>query len=105
MDDRRLDRITRTVAASGNRRDVLKGLLGIGAGAGVAGTFLGHGTEAARLGFSGPVFPTWTPCVRDYKGGYVDSLGYCCDPTSDGAFTGHCCPMSPSGEVIGVCVG
>jgi len=121
MEDRRFDRITRSMATSRTRRDVLKGLLGIGAGAVAAGVVLGQRTEAARRGFTGPTFPTWTPCVRDYKGdccasgvlasgicctnGYVDSLGYCCDPTSEGAFTGHCCPMSPSGDVIGECAG
>ena len=120
MDDHRFDALTRSLASGRNRRDVVKGLLGIGAGALVAGALSGQKTEAARRGFGGLVFPAWTPCRRDYKGdccasgvlagdicctnGYVDSLGYCCDPVPEGPFTGHCCPMSPSGEVIGECV-
>jgi hypothetical protein len=122
MDDRRFDSITRSIGTSRTRRDALKGLLGIGAGTVAAGALLGQRTEAARRGFSGPVFPTWTPCVRDSNGvccrsgvvaegvccskGYVSGQGYCCDPDDPGApYIGHCCPVSPSGEVIGECVG
>src|SRR5215207_5722521 len=108
MDDRRFDTFVRSLAVGHTRRDVLKRLLGVGTGAVAVVALPGHATEAARRGFSGPTFPTWTPCLRDAYGaccasgvlepggiccanGMTDSLGYCCDPNSGGGWTGCCC--------------
>jgi hypothetical protein len=121
MDDRRFDGLTRALATGRNRREVMKGLLGIGAGAVAGGALFGQGTEAARRGFSGPVFPTFTPCQRDINGvccasgvfepggicctnGMIDSLGYCCDPNSGGGWTGCCCTASPGPGGVQECV-
>ncbi len=124
MDDRRFDTIARALATGHNRRDVLKRLLGVSAGAaGLAGVAVvtEQPVEAARRGFSGPTFPTWTPCVRDANGvccasgvlepggiccttGRSDSLGYCCDPNSEGAWTGCCCAPPPANGGIQECV-
>ncbi len=121
MDDRRFDSLTRSIAVGRNRRDVLKRLLGVGVAAVAVAALPEHATEAARRGFSGPTFPTFTPCVRDAQGaccasgvlepgGFccansrTDSLGYCCDPNSGGAWTGCCCTPPPTNGGIQECV-
>jgi hypothetical protein len=113
MDDRRFDTLARALAGTHNRRDLLKRLLGMGAGAAAVVALPGHATEAARRGFSGPTFPTVTPCLRDNQGrccdsgvfepggfcctnSMTDSLGYCCDPNSGGAWIGCCCTPPPT---------
>lgn len=56
MDDRRFDSIARSLASGTNRRQILKGLLGLGAGSIVA-TVTVTETDAARRGYSGPSTP------------------------------------------------
>ncbi len=121
MDDRRFDSLSRALASTHNRRDLLKRVLGMGAGAAAVVALPRHATEAARRGFSGPTFPTETPCLRDAHGvccasGVLDSgricctnsmtdgLGYCCDPYSGVAWTGCCCMPPPPDGGIQVCV-
>jgi hypothetical protein len=58
MDGRRFDEMTRSLAASANRRRVLKGMLGLGSVA-LAGSRLD--ARAARRGFAGPGRSTPTP--------------------------------------------
>jgi hypothetical protein len=61
MDDRRFDSIARSLAEGHSRREVLKGLLGLG-GVAAAGIAIASGdVEAARRGFSGPTIPTPPP--------------------------------------------
>lgn len=121
MDDRRFDTLARSLATGRSRRDLLKRVLGGSAGVVAAGTLGSRSTEAARRGFSGPTFPTWTPCVRDAQGacctsgvlepggfccanGMTDSFGYCCDPNSGGAWTGCCCTPPPTSGGLQECV-
>lgn len=56
MDQHRFDEITRKIGRGVSRRALLKSLLGL-SGVTAAGAVL-HDAEAARRGFSGPVFPT-----------------------------------------------
>jgi hypothetical protein len=121
MDDRDFDRFSRSLASGRSRRALLKGALGLGAAALTGVAWSQRGTEAARRGFSGPTFPTWTPCLRDAHGeccasgvfepgeiccanGMIDSLGYCCDPNSGGAWTGCCCTQPPADGGTQECV-
>jgi hypothetical protein len=66
MDNRRFDTVVRNLAPGASRRALLKGLLGLG-GVVAAGVEL-HQADAARRGFSGPVFPavvpTEPPCIN-----------------------------------------
>lgn len=59
MDDRRFDTVVRNLASGTSRRTLLKGILGLG-GVAAVGVEL-HQADAARRGFSGPVFPTEVP--------------------------------------------
>jgi hypothetical protein len=80
MDDRRFDSFVKTVATRSNRRRLLTGMLGLGAGAVVA-SIATDSTEAARRGFAGPTLPT-PPAMCTSDG----------DPCSDGSeCCSHCC--------------
>ena len=60
MDQDRFDSLAKSVTLRSNRRRMLKGLLGLGAGAAVASVALSP-AEAARRGFSRPTLPIVTP--------------------------------------------
>jgi hypothetical protein len=60
MDEIRFDDAAKAVAERRSRREVLKGLLGLGVAATVASVGI-DGSDAARRGFSGPPFPGKTP--------------------------------------------
>ena len=66
MDDRRFDAIARNLASGTSRRSLLKGILGLGSL--IGGVAQLHNADAARRGFSGPVFPplvpTEPPCIN-----------------------------------------
>ena len=115
MDDQRFDSLVRSLASGGSRRQVLKGMLGIGVVLG--GAAATQGADAARRGFAGPTFPTLTPCQpvcvgstcgrngcggtcscgdgRSCIGGnccYLDGQGQCC-PTGVFEDVDRCCPL------------
>lgn len=67
MDATKFDSLAKSLAEKQNRRQVLKGLVGI-SGAAVAGLVVKNGADAARRGFAGPLKPTPAPpapCVPD----------------------------------------
>lgn len=72
MDNRHFDELTRALAAAHNRRAVVRGLLGLGAGV-LAGAVSVSGTDAARRGFSGPKLPTPAPCTDGLCGDSCES--------------------------------
>ncbi len=80
MDDRRFDALVRTMASGSSRRQMVKGLLGLGAVVGAAA--LTQDAEAARRGFSGPKLPTPPPCVP------VCTEGICGGPDGCGGACG-----------------
>jgi hypothetical protein len=94
VEDRRFDAIARSLASGTSRRQVLKGLLGLGAGT-VAVTSAASVTDAARRGYPGPSFPappgdSCTPhCPENYCGG--DGCGGQCS-----CWAGWNC-MAPNG--------
>lgn len=56
MDNRRFDALTRSFATGSNRRQVLKGVLGLGVGTVAGARLLTGDVDAARRGYSGPSF-------------------------------------------------
>ncbi len=80
MDDRRFDSLVRTMASGASRRQVLKGLLGLGAGS-VGAAVVAGGADAARRGYSGPnVQPPpscYNTCRPDQCGGSDGCGGTC----------------------------
>jgi hypothetical protein len=63
VDDRRFDSLVRSLAVGGSRRQVLKAVLGLGAGATVGALAMVDEADAARRGFSGPrIFPCVPQC-------------------------------------------
>ena len=103
MDDRRFDSLARSLAAGRSRREVIKGMLGLG-GAAVAGIALASDdAQAARRGFSGPTLPTPT-CVPQCAGAVCggDGCGGACGECSgtatcfEGACFRSCDPSGPS---------
>jgi hypothetical protein len=85
MDDRRFDAFTRTLGSGASRRTLLRGLIGLGAGAATA-PIATSGVHAARRGSSGPTLPsgptpipTPPPCAE---------VGEAC---GDGCCSGNCC--------------
>src|SRR6476469_8292058 len=96
MDDRKFDTTARHLATGTSRRALLKGLLGLG---GVVAAGIGlHDAEAARRGFSGPVFPTLvpteTPCTNP---GSCASGQLCCDGFR--CCNGRCIPEADTCDV------
>jgi hypothetical protein len=79
MENRRFDALTRSLAAGGSRRAVLKGLLGIGAAA-VGGGALAGDVDAARRGFAGPRLPLGRPCTNGCPPNHTCIDGLCFDP-------------------------
>jgi hypothetical protein len=73
MDDRRFDALVRSLAAGRSRRQVLRGMLGLGGAAVASAAALPDHAHAARRGFSGPAFPT--PCVPNCDGTTCGSDG------------------------------
>lgn len=63
MDATLFDRLVVSMAGRRNRREVLKGILGLTVVGGTA-VVAADGAEAARRGFSGPPLPG-NPCVPD----------------------------------------
>ena len=66
MDDRQFDALVRSLAAGRSRRQVLKGMLGLGGAAAATAAALPDQADAARRGYSGPKFPT--ACVPNCDG-------------------------------------
>ncbi len=95
MDDRRFDDVIRALGSGASRRTVLRGLLGLGAGAATA-SVASERASAARRGFAGPTFPTPDPTptpppcaqIGDACGAGCCS-GNCCDGTC--LVDGACC--------------
>lgn len=56
MEEHRFDAMTRSLASGQNRRQILKGILGLGGAAVASVATLGR-TKAARRGYSGPAIP------------------------------------------------
>ncbi len=101
MDNQRFDALAKRIG-SGNRRDLLKGLLGLG-GIALTGTLLVNDASAARRGYSSPSVPVLIGCpefsVSDGRGGCrciggyqpcssrnkPDTVAACCHPD------GQCC--------------
>lgn len=81
MDDRRFDALTRTFATAGNRRQVLKGLLGLG---GLFGGAVARDARAARR-------PAPTPRPISCPGNQVPVDGVCTCPTG-AKCRAECCP-------------
>jgi hypothetical protein len=110
MDERGFDALVRSLAAGRSRRQVLKGLLGLGGAAVATAAALPDDAHAARRGHSGPVFPT--PCVPTCDGttcGANGCGGTCscgrdllCIP--DTGLCGRvCAPSDPSGSCSSGC--
>jgi len=91
MDDRRFDSLTRSLASGSSRRQVLKGLLGLGGAAAAAGS-LASEADAARRPKPTPVptcpgVQTWNGSACVCPGGHTkcgpdccpDGLAECCD--------------------------
>jgi hypothetical protein len=66
MDDRRFDALARSLATGQSRRQVLKGVLGLGGAAVVTAAALPDEARAARRGYSGPSQPS--ACVPTCNG-------------------------------------
>jgi len=63
MDDQRFDSLVRSFASGANRRQILKGVLGLGAGVAGAALTAMDDADAARRGFPGPrIFPCEPQC-------------------------------------------
>jgi hypothetical protein len=65
VNDRRFDSLVRSLASGASRRQVLKGSLGLGAGAATGAFVMLEDAEAARRGYPGPRF---FPCVPQCDG-------------------------------------
>jgi hypothetical protein len=117
MDDWRFDRLTKRLASACTRRQMLKGLLGLGA-VGAGAELVSNRTDAARRGFSGPPFPTHpanpgevvTPppptmtenqCVQMGYRGTCDSERSC-EVTCGPRLAGTCFQLDNSG--VGCCL-
>jgi hypothetical protein len=87
MDDRRFDSLVRSLAAGRSRREILKGVLGLGGAAVVGAAVASNHAEAARRGFSGPRFPT--PCVPQCDGATCGGDG--CGGTCGDCLGGQTC--------------
>ena len=116
MDNWRFDRLTKRLARPRTRRQMLKGLLGLGA-VSAGAELASNRTDAARRGFSGPRFPTHaadpgevvtpppptlTPnqCVQmGYRGTCASQ--HSCEVTCD-PFVGTC--LNISGPGVGCCL-
>lgn len=89
MEDRRFDSLTKSVATRTNRRSLLAGILGIGAGV-TAAAVASDSAEAARRGFSGPKLPWLTPpstCLAEGSscGEDTQCCSRCCVSAGGGA--------------------
>lgn len=84
MDDRRFDSLTKSLARGASRREVLKGLLGLGGVAVVGGTVLEGDADAARR-------PTPTPRPPTCPGRQVRSNGACACPSGLSKCGPDCC--------------
>ena len=121
MDDRRFDSLVRTMASGRSRRQVLRGLFGLGAGSVAAATFAG-GADAARRGYSGPNVPLppscYNTCRPDQCGG-SDGCGGTCECADGRTCTSygtcaipcttrddcHGCACRPVGNEGSFCIG
>ncbi len=84
MDDRQFDSLVRSLASGANRRQILKGLLGLGGAAAVAGTALSD-AEAARR-------PTPTPQPPRCPGQQTWDGTACVCPAGNTTCGPACCP-------------
>lgn len=106
MDAATFDRLVASAAGKRSRRDVLKGLLGLAFGGGVA-IVAADGADAARRGFAGPHWPGNNPpevCVPDCGEafcGIPDGCGGICGCSGhDVCFNNEC---RPECFVVGTC--
>lgn len=76
MEDRRFDSFVKSVAHRSNRRRLLTGVLGLGAGVVVAAV-ANDSTEAARRGFAGPFAAPPTPVCLAVGESCSDSSACC----------------------------
>jgi hypothetical protein len=83
MDDRRFDALARSLASGSNRRQLLKGLLGIGGA--VAASAVAPDVEAARR-------PTPTPRPVSCPGIQIPCGADCCCPAGHSKCGPDCCP-------------
>lgn len=86
MDNRRFDALVRSLATGANRRQLLRGMLGLGGGAIAAGTLFGGEVDAARRSAN----PTPTP-VR-CPGIQTPCESGCCCPDGSTNCGPDCCP-------------
>lgn len=93
MDGKRFDAVVRSIGAAPSRRQILRGLFGIGIG--IAGNSVGRSDRAgaARRGYSGPTFPTFHPCEATCDGtcGGPDGCGGTCECASGAVCRGGVC--------------
>lgn len=95
MDDRRFDRMTRTLAGETNRRDLLRRVLGVAGAGGIAVALSARGTDAARRGYSGPSIPRTQPEPCRDLGAYCVANAQCCQ--------GFCVSNAGAGGTCGIC--
>ena len=93
MEDRRFDQLTRSLAHSTNRRDLMRRLLGVGIAAGGAVALNADQAGAARRGYSGPPPPQPEPCRA--AGTFCAANAQCC--------TNFCAPNSGPGGTCDIC--
>lgn len=96
MDDQRFDTFVRALASGSNRRQIMKGVFGLGAGAVVGALVATNEADAARRGFPGPrIFPCEPQCDGTTCGS--DGCGGTCSCGIDCSCLAAVLPDAPPG--------
>ena len=102
MDDDRFDSVSKTLRKGGNRRSLLKAMLGIGAVT-ATGAIVHGQTEAARRGFSGPHFP-WPPAPTPTTVPICEPDGGFCSLNDPEMCCSQKCIFNPNSPTGGYCI-